>query len=189
MNLRLPGQYFDAETGLNYNYFRDYEPGTGRYVESDPVGLKGGVSTYSYVASQPTGRIDRWGLWCIPMPDETTDWTTFRKVANPDSKIDAVVNLFSATCVFVDAWHIYQERMRRTKSFCRECIAKDSRCPNGEQDCQWVWKYGLWRREVREIFEPIFVPGVVTDNYGSPCASCRNPFTGVMAFGCEGGGE
>jgi len=44
-NLRFPSQYFDAETGLNYNYFRDYEPGTGRYVESDPVGLRGGVST------------------------------------------------------------------------------------------------------------------------------------------------
>ena len=37
-NLRFPGQYFDAETGLNYNYFRDYEPGTGRYVESDQIG-------------------------------------------------------------------------------------------------------------------------------------------------------
>jgi RHS repeat-associated protein len=40
-NLRLPGQYFDAETGLNYNYFRDYDPATGRYMESDPIGLLG----------------------------------------------------------------------------------------------------------------------------------------------------
>jgi RHS repeat-associated protein len=39
-NLRMPGQYFDAETGLNYDNFRDYDPGTGRYVESDPIGLK-----------------------------------------------------------------------------------------------------------------------------------------------------
>ena len=42
-NLRFPGQYYDAETGLHYNYFRDYEPGTGRYVESDPIGFAGGV--------------------------------------------------------------------------------------------------------------------------------------------------
>jgi RHS repeat-associated protein len=45
LNLRFPGQYFDAETGLHYNYFRDYEPGVGRYIESDPVGLAAGSAT------------------------------------------------------------------------------------------------------------------------------------------------
>jgi RHS repeat-associated protein len=40
-DLRFPGQQYDAATGLHYNYFRDYEPGTGRYVESDPIGLGG----------------------------------------------------------------------------------------------------------------------------------------------------
>jgi len=61
-NLRFPGQRYDAASGLNYNYFRDYEPGTGRYVQSDPVGLIAGVSTYSYVRAGPIQAIDPLGL-------------------------------------------------------------------------------------------------------------------------------
>ena len=61
-NLRYPGQYFDSETGVFYNYFRDYDPQVGRYAESDPVGLVGGVNTYAYVAAQPTRYIDPTGL-------------------------------------------------------------------------------------------------------------------------------
>lgn len=61
-NLRLPGQFYDSETGLNYNYFRDYDPGIGRYVESDPIGLRGGVNTYSYVLANPLSYLDPLGL-------------------------------------------------------------------------------------------------------------------------------
>lgn len=68
LNLRFPGQYYDAETGLNYNYFRDYEPGTGRYVESDPIGLMGGVNTYAYVGARPLTRFDPTGLFAPPAP-------------------------------------------------------------------------------------------------------------------------
>ena len=62
-NLRFPGQYYDAETGLVSNGFRDcYEPATGRYCESDPTGLDGGISTYTYVGDDPLDRIDPLGL-------------------------------------------------------------------------------------------------------------------------------
>lgn len=61
-DLRFPGQQYDASTGLHYNYFRDYEAQTGRYVESDPIGLKGGVSTYGYALSRPLKYQDHLGL-------------------------------------------------------------------------------------------------------------------------------
>ena len=63
MNLRFPGQYFDGETRLSNNYFRDYEGATGRYVESDPIGLWGGVNRYAYVDGNTLSFIDPSGLW------------------------------------------------------------------------------------------------------------------------------
>ena len=60
--LRLPGQYYERETGLHYNYFRDYDPSTGRYIQSDPIGLEGGINTYAYVESNPLNSFDPWGL-------------------------------------------------------------------------------------------------------------------------------
>lgn len=62
-NLRFPGQYYDSETGLNQNWNRDYDPLTGRYIESDPVGLAGGsYSTYSYAGDSPVADWDESGL-------------------------------------------------------------------------------------------------------------------------------
>lgn len=61
-NLRFPGQYFDKETNQHFNYFRDYSPEIGRYIQSDPIGLEGGINTYGYVDQNPLSRIDPAGL-------------------------------------------------------------------------------------------------------------------------------
>ncbi|MDH5255528.1 MAG: hypothetical protein OEW72_06375, partial [Gammaproteobacteria bacterium] len=70
--LRFPGQYYDAETTTHYNYFRDYDPSIGRYRESDPLGLKGGLNTYLYTVASPLDRIDRQGLITFCSPE---DWS------------------------------------------------------------------------------------------------------------------
>jgi len=61
--LRFSGQYFDRETNTSYNYFRDYDPATGRYVQSDPIGLAGGLNTYGYANQNPLSFVDPSGLF------------------------------------------------------------------------------------------------------------------------------
>jgi RHS repeat-associated protein len=63
-NLRFPGQYFDAETSTHYNINRDYNPVTGRYIQSDPIGFDGGLNTYLYANGNSIMNIDTCGLWC-----------------------------------------------------------------------------------------------------------------------------
>ena len=73
-NLRFPGQYYDAETGLHYNYFRYYDPATGRFITSDPIGLEGGLNSYLYANANPLFYTDPLGLFSaadlptIPQP-------------------------------------------------------------------------------------------------------------------------
>jgi RHS repeat-associated protein len=61
-NLRFPGQYYDAETGLHYNWNRYYDSETGRYIAADPIGLDGGINLYAYVGSDPVNGVDPLGL-------------------------------------------------------------------------------------------------------------------------------
>lgn len=61
-DLRFPGQRYELMSGLSYNYFRDYEAKSGRYSQSDPIGLQGGPSTYAYVGSAPLSFADPLGL-------------------------------------------------------------------------------------------------------------------------------
>ena len=94
LNVRLPGQYYDLETGLHYNFFRTYDPVTGRYLEADPIGQAGGLNPYVYVTADPINSVDRTGLIQFktdpktgqPYPDEAlTD-----RIRNEYDLIDSV---------------------------------------------------------------------------------------------------
>lgn len=83
-NLRYPGQYFDKETNLHYNYFRTYAPDMGRYTQGDPIGLDGGFNRFGYVVSDPLSMTDPMGLMgsggnrSPRSNDHKYEWTTFR---------------------------------------------------------------------------------------------------------------
>ncbi|MBQ0922301.1 RHS domain-containing protein, partial [Hydrogenophaga aromaticivorans] len=77
-NPRFPGQYFDSESGKHYNYFRTYDPTTGRYTQSDPIGLGGGWNRFAYVGGNPLSFADYYGLdktvWRFPSGPTNGNW-------------------------------------------------------------------------------------------------------------------
>jgi RHS repeat-associated protein len=81
-NLRFPGQHFDVESNLNYNYFRDYDPAVGRYVESDPIGLDGRINTYLYAEASPAINTDPTG--------ESHTWLVSRLVQGWNTRLTHV---------------------------------------------------------------------------------------------------
>jgi RHS repeat-associated protein len=63
---RFPGQYADAETGLSWNLWRHYDPRTGRYTQSDPMGLTAGPNFFAYTSNSPINRYDASGTMWTP---------------------------------------------------------------------------------------------------------------------------
>jgi RHS repeat-associated protein len=91
-NNRFRGQYYDAETGTFYNWHRTYNPDLGGYTTSDPLGLAGGINTYSYVGGNPLTHIDPHGLTCQSNWDFFWDWWLERGASKRSYKGSDVEN-------------------------------------------------------------------------------------------------
>jgi len=143
LNLRFPGQYYDSESGLHYNYHRYYDPNTGRYITSDPIGLDGGLNTYGYVGGNPVKYFDKYGLFrpCELVGGCTVTGSTNNSnyVSTPDTPTTIVILNGSNNmnnCPSGLNWYttntIGPNQFGNTtdEGFTRTC---DLECPNGDK--------------------------------------------------------
>jgi RHS repeat-associated protein len=99
-NLRYPGQYFDQESNLHYNYHRSYHPGGGRYTQADPIGLDGGWNRFGYVEQNPLSFTDQFGLQSNSRPNRP-GWPDWLQPTPPNPNCatpECVAGLLPATC-------------------------------------------------------------------------------------------
>ena len=143
-NLRFPGQYYDEETGLHYNYFRYYDPETGRYITSDPIGLEGGYNTYEYVSNNPLISIDINGLRRTSMSDLSlgTGAGIQNNVPNHGPGLNDYLNDYDLNPYYVEK----TESIRRDCETYRQCTV---RC------LAKIMSYGVAQEGLRRKLESI----------------------------------
>ena len=119
LNLRFPGQYYDVESGLYYNYFRTYDPAIGRYIESDPIGLDGGLNTFGYVGGSPVNWWDPLGLKIVGNWEGGVSASASGNIAKIlllDFKVRALTASVSLAEIFVTATGTAKGRVKCTET-------------------------------------------------------------------------
>jgi RHS repeat-associated protein len=149
LNHRFPGQYYDVESGLHYNYFRYYDPETGRYITSDPIGLQGGLNTYTYVGNNPMAYIDPAGLEIIG------EWV--KKGIPEITEVDIVWGNARRPDNWWKFWeHGYTYRSMEHAVDVRVGYSWDIQCFDTCNDDSWNIDGGL--SESFRVYVPVFTP-------------------------------
>lgn len=167
MNLRYPGQYYDAESGLHYNYFRYYDPKTGRYLTSDPIGLEGGLNTFAYVENNPIKFIDSLGL-C----PATWDSGWYRSKITYET-IPNNIRIYSQYRTRISGYLIGGD----------DCATRGDECPKEWVTCIYLLSVTQMNREKTQN---------LSDNTWSNWSSYSEPVTGrgrssTMQYNCKTG--
>ncbi|QGX39338.1 RHS repeat-associated core domain-containing protein [Permianibacter aggregans] len=167
---------------IEYNYFRNYDPVTGRYIESDPIGLSDGVNTYGYVQQMPTQLKDPLGLFCVPMWDSESDWMDIGvRIYTGKYKVQPNTAGMMGWCNWKREYKVKQSRTVTARELCFEC---SDTCEGS--DCGYAVKERKKSKEYRDHID--WERGDTTQQHvfgrfasGEGC--CKNPWTGVMSCG------
>lgn len=152
-NLRLPGQYYLAESGLYYNWFRHYDATVGRYTQADPIGLVGGPSLYLYASGNPVSGIDPLGLrdW---NEQETRAWLAKAYGEASAGRIQGLINIYNnskGNGPYDFGWN--SGTMNDTWKRCGVTMDADhfanfmAGFQGGAYDREFKWTTGLWTAE------------------------------------------
>ncbi|WP_166646082.1 RHS repeat domain-containing protein [Halospina denitrificans] len=143
--LRFPGQYHDAETGLNHNYYRDYHPSLGRYLQADPIGLDGGINPYSYAYQNPNKFSDPLGLRALQVLRMVRRWLGLVGTADDvrchaDQDFDHYL-LKERRKIFIEDWEMfygwYIAELRRCKRDFEDDAGLRYQCWDTRLECEF----------------------------------------------------
>jgi RHS repeat-associated protein len=138
-NLRFPGQYYDNETGKYYNYFRDYDASIGRYLQSDPAGLRADLNTFGYVGGAPLDHVDPWGLCRLA----SAYWTTNPRLTNFDVQYEGVTSIHTPRISSLLTVYMF------------ELVMRGSAVLHARGECQWECECGAMQLTVTSVYQPI----------------------------------